>query len=135
MTNDDFLVRLIGQLRAPGLVDFPLDGARRLADHLERRITQPLSDGFDIVRTGDEKQDRIALAAWLEAAAQAGPYLAPSWGRNFSETIAWLVRNSHDVSSESVLVGAVAKHDPNVARIADEQGIDAAYASIPGLRR
>lgn len=135
MTTDDFIVRLIRQLRAPGLVDFPKDGARRLADHLEWRITQPQGDGFDIVRTGDEKRDRIALAAWLEAGANAGPYLAPPWGRNFSEAMAWVVRNGHDASCESVLVAAVALHDLNVARIANDQGIDAAYASIPGLQR
>jgi hypothetical protein len=135
MTNDDFIVRLIGQLRAPGMIDFPHDSARRLADHLEMRITQPLGDGFDIVRTGDEKQDRLALAAWLEAGAHAGPYLAPPWGRTFSEAMAWLVRNNHGVRIESVLVAFVAGHDLNVARIANDQGIDAAYASIPGLQR
>jgi hypothetical protein len=49
--------------------------------------------------------------------------------------MAWLVRNNHDVSIESVLVAAVARHDLNFARIANDQGIDAAYALIPGLQR
>lgn len=106
------------------------ENAHRLADHLEMRISQPRNDGFDIPQTGNDEEDRLALATWLENAAHAGPYLAPSWGRNFSEAVAWLLRNNHDVGVKSVLLSLLAKCDAKVAQLINEGGVEAAYASL-----
>ena len=132
MSHDDFVTRFISQLRASDIRALPIYGenAHRLADHLEMRISQPRNDGFDISETGNNEEDRRALAAWLEDAAHAGPFLAPSWGRHFSVALAWLLRNNHAIGARSVLLALFASVDPKVAKLINDVGVDAAYASL-----
>ena len=129
MPKTDVVAQLIVQLRAEEFLALEIFGerARRLADHLEWRIGNPKNDGFDIARTGDDDADRTALADWLFKAARAGPHLAPPWTRSFSEAVAWLVRNKHDLRIEALIVGANATYDAALAQVANERGIDAAY--------
>jgi hypothetical protein len=128
----DFVTGLIARLRTADFVAVPLfaENARRLADNLEWRTAHPQGDAYDIQRTGDEAADRAAVADFLLKAARAGAHLAPSWTRTFSEAMSWLVRNGHDLSIKSVVVGATAAFDSSLAAVANEQGIDAAYDAL-----
>ena len=118
----DFFTTFIEQLRDPSVAheQFAL-----LAKLLERRLSTPEGDEFDLARTGDEAQDRAALAAWLQRAADAAPYCAPPWGRTVSELLAWLVRHRHAISFETMKVASEAIHDQRWADHSRSLGIDA----------
>ena len=131
----DFFADCASQLRA---LTMPSDRLRRgvglLADHLDARLSTPLGDGFDIVRSGDEERDRATLAAWLDAEAAAGAFCAPPWGRSNSQGLAWLVRNKHVITDLNLAVGIGATYDPDIAKQVNELGIDAAAVAIFGER-
>ena len=135
VSHDNLITRLIKQLRTQEWRSFTFRGihrndAFRLADHLEWRLTTPQGDGFDIIPTGDDDHDRAALVAWLQAAANAGPYGAPAWGRSFSETMAWLVQHGHEASRLSITVASRAVLSPEIDDLANRQGLEVAYAAI-----
>jgi hypothetical protein len=100
------VLELIAQLRELQADDFFGDWARELADHLEWRISEPQHDAFDLPDSGDPERDRSALADWLQRAADAPPFLAPSWTRNFSEGVAWLVRHERTVTHQALMAAA-----------------------------
>jgi hypothetical protein len=127
-----FIHGFIDELRATDWKTSPdFDGwARELADHLEFRLKTPLRDGFDLPVTADAERDRMAMAAWLDAAAQAPPFLAPSWGRTFSGAVAWLLRNNHELGFENVMVACSAAIDPSTEELVRAKGLQAAYEDV-----
>ena len=106
-----------------------------LASHLEWRLAEARGDGFDLTPTGDDNADRAALVAWLLQAAHAGPYLAPSWGRSFSESIAWIVENDLPFSASSMVISLRGRDDPEFTRFVHEHGVEAAEARHAGWER
>jgi hypothetical protein len=132
-----FIHTFIEQLRTTDSDEapWPLDAARQLVEHLEGRLASPYNDGFDLPVTGDDDRDRAALAAWLEASAQAPPFLAPTWSRRFASALAWLVRNNHPVSFENALVAGIAAMDPSMAELVRTKGFEAAYQQYISRRR
>lgn len=113
-----FLERFIQLLRTaqykPGTY---ADNGAQLAHDLERRVKSPRGDGFDIDVTGDDEQDRKTLAEWIWMGAKAPAYCSPPCGRNFSEAIAWALRNRKEgplLDIEEALDGA---HQDKMARL------------------
>lgn len=87
-----FYEHFIARLRALRFTPpFFANNALSLAKHLEWRL-EARHDGFDLELTDDEEAAREALAVWLDNAAHSPTYCAPSWGRNFSEAVAYVVR-------------------------------------------
>jgi hypothetical protein len=106
-----FIVRFIAELRG----NRPwFDSGDRLAQHLEWRLANPQGDGWDLVVSGDDTQDRLALAEWLDRCANAGPFLSPSWTRTFSEAAAWILRRQLPITMDTVLIASEARVDPTI---------------------
>ena len=121
-TPIDFFTAFIEQLRAPSIAN---EQFASLAKALERRLSTPEGDGWDLTRTGEEAQDRAAFVGWLERAGEAGPYVAPPWGRTVSELLAWLVRHRHAISFETMTVASNAIGDQRLAELSRRLGTDA----------
>jgi hypothetical protein len=93
-----------------------------LADALEKRAREVRSDGFDLTITGDDEKDRDHLATWMEAREDDGAYCSPSFGRNFSAAIAWILRNRQE------------HHNPLLIDVALRAVNDEKYAKIVARR-
>jgi hypothetical protein len=101
---DDFLLRLIPQLRTLEASSFWFeDQAHQLAQFLEGFLVNPRRD---LYCTGNDDEDREIVAAWLDRAARQPPFLAPTWTRNFSEWLAWVLRHHYPITEKSLDVAA-----------------------------
>jgi hypothetical protein len=103
---DDYLLRFVQQLRAVEYTyeePYFAENAQRLAQHIERSLADPQHARFRIECTGNEHKDREIIAIWLDRAAHSAPCLAPSWGRGFSEVLAWALRHEYSIDAESLI--------------------------------
>ena len=115
MPSDVFVRRLIDRLQAPDLARMVRWGAMAtaLATFLEQMLDEPTEVWQQAMPlTGDEAHDRLLMADLLERAT--GPsFLAPSWSRDFSELLAWMLRKHYPLAPVEIWRAAAACWSPS----------------------
>lgn len=103
MSSDAVVRRLIEDLRALAAeCESPFDPHSRLVDALEWMLADPGPRGWNVVLTGEDAHDRLALAEWLDCQATGPAFTSPVWGRGFSQLVAWTLRHGHPVTGQGM---------------------------------
>jgi hypothetical protein len=117
MSSDAFVRRFIDQLQALGLAGMWGwgEGATALARFLERMLAEPTDEWLEAMPlTVDEAHDRLLMADFLERAAYQPPsFPTPSWSRNFSELMAWMLRKHYPLTPIEIWRAAGACWSPS----------------------
>jgi hypothetical protein len=104
VASNEFILRMVQQLRAVegSLVYFGVeDHCQALADRLAWFVEHDECDRVGLHCTGNEDEDRMTMAEWLDHAANGPAFTSPSWTRMFSEFLACHLRHNLPVTTQT----------------------------------